>query len=142
MCEIEFNGEIYNDDRIFVLYVCKCVVNEDVHSITTTIYHESAPAYYKWCVVTFWNIPRYRPWRVDHFDSEAEAKKYANGVEPSTPLISLDGRPPNRFMTPEEFAAWKKLNCRKEYDYKKIFGIDAGLGSDGTPVEVIRMTKT
>lgn len=59
MNEIGFNGEIYNDDRMFVLYVCKCTVDIDDDVISTTIYHEDAPENHKWCVVTYRNVTRY-----------------------------------------------------------------------------------
>jgi hypothetical protein len=52
MNEKEFNGETYHDDRMFVLYVCKCIENINNDVIATTIYHEEATDNHKWCVVT------------------------------------------------------------------------------------------
>jgi len=89
--EFSFNGEVYNDDRMFVLYVCKCTVSEKHDCLSTTIYHDEEPENYKWCLVTYRNVARYRAYRVDHFNTENEAKGYMLQVEPETPLISLGG---------------------------------------------------
>jgi len=122
MSELEFEGEVYNDDRMFVLYVCKCTVTMNDDNIqATTIYHQAAPDNCKWCVVTFRNNLRYRAFRVDHFDTEKEAVAYSTYVEAETPLISLDGRAPNPLLTYEEFVDWKNNKAFKEYDYKKMF---------------------
>ncbi len=95
MSEKAFNGEIYCDDRMFVLYLCKGTVDIDDDLITTTIYHEEAPKDYKWCLVTYRNVDRYSIVRVDHFNSKDEAKAYMKKVEPTVPLISLGGGAPS-----------------------------------------------
>lgn len=122
MNENEFNGEIYHDDRMYVLYVSKCTVsiNDDVEA--TTIYHEEAPENYKWCVVTYRNVARYPPTRVDCFDSEEEAIAYMQKVEPQVPLISLGCKPPRILLPYDQFVSWKEKNQFKEYDYKKMYG--------------------
>lgn len=121
MNEIEFNGEIYHDDRMFVLYLCKCTVdiNEDI--MITTIYHEEAPENHKWCIVTYKNIARYLATRVDHFNSENEAIAYIKQVEPQVPLISLGGRSPETPLPYDHFVIWKERNKFKEYDYGKLY---------------------
>jgi hypothetical protein len=74
---IQFNGEPYNDDRMFVLYICKCTVNTiEGDTVETTIYHENAPEAHKWCLVTYKNIAKYPAVRVDHFESLKAAEDY------------------------------------------------------------------
>ncbi len=121
MNENEFNGEIYHDDRLYVLHVSKCTVdiNNDVRA--TTIHHEVAPENHKWCVVTYSNVSRYPPNRVDCFDSEDEAIAYMRKVEPQVPLISLGGRSPRIPFPYDQFVSWKKENKFTEYDYKKLY---------------------
>ena len=134
MSKLEFNGNTYNDDRLFILHVCKCTIVKSNDITSTTIYHEEAPKDHSWCVVTFWNDLRYKANRVDHFDTENEANEYATQVEPQTPLISLDGKSPNPYPTSEQYLDWKATNNMQEYDYKKMFR----LGSEN-PRETIRM---
>jgi len=121
MSKFKFDGEFYNDDRMFVLYVCKCLISEDDNIVKTTIYHEEDPKNCRWCVVTFRNVVRYRAFRVDTFDTEEEARKYAAHVEPQTPLVSLGGRSPKPFPSYDEFVGWKKKHNLQEYDYTKMF---------------------
>ncbi|MCK5611945.1 hypothetical protein KAR91_59295 [Candidatus Pacearchaeota archaeon] len=121
MGKIEFNGELYNDDRMFVLYLCKCTVCINDEVIETTIYHENAPDDHKWCLVTYRNIPRYIATRVDHFDSENDAMAYMKKVAPVAPLVSLGGKPPQTPLAYDEFVRWKKDNNFKEYDYKTVY---------------------
>ena len=121
MNEDEFKGEIYHDDRMYILYVTKCTVNiiDDVKA--TTIYHYVAPENHKWCVVTYRNVTRYPPTRADCFDTENEAIAYMQKVEPQVPLISLGGKPPRVPISYSQFASWKEENQFKEYDYKKLY---------------------
>jgi hypothetical protein len=121
MAMIEFNGEYYHDDRMFVLYLCKG--KREVHHdhIYTTIYHENPPLDALWYLVTYRNVKRYMAVRVDSFKSKEEAVKYMRKVEPIVPRISLYGRPPIRPLEYNEFAKWKHDNDLKEYDYKSIY---------------------
>jgi hypothetical protein len=121
MNQFEYNGEIYNDDRLYVLYVCKCTVEVSDGIITTTIYHESAPDDHKWCLVTYRNVKRYIACRVDHFDSENEALAYSREVEPTVPLISLGGSSPRIPLPYDQFVHWKERNNFKDYDYKTMY---------------------
>lgn len=122
MSGVEYNGETYHDDRMFVLHVCKCtVVLKDGDMLETTIYHEDAPDSHKWCVVTYRNVKRYPAIRVDHFDSFDSACNYIKNVEPSVPLISLFGRSPGKPLPYDKFVKWKAKNHLEEYDYKKMY---------------------
>jgi len=116
-----FNGEQYNDDRMFVLFVAKCTTSENDELISTTIHYESAPSNHKWCVATFKNVKRYMAYRVDVFDTEKEAVEYLEKVEPQTPLISLGGDSPINSMSFEEYIIWKKDKKYKDYNYKEMF---------------------
>ena len=116
-----FDGERYNDDRLFVLYIARCTVKEDEQTIETTIYHEDIPDNSIWCVVTCRNVERYRIFRVDHFDTKIDAESYMKSVEPQTPLFSLNANSPRNPLPYEEFVVWKKKNNLEEYDYKKMF---------------------
>lgn len=136
MNKLIFNDEVFNDDRMYVLYVSKCTVEEDDKTITTTIHHVTAPTDHIWCVVTYKNIPRYKAVRVDHFLRESEAMLYVKSVEPQTPLISLYGKSPVRPLTYIEFSDWKKLNQFCEYDYKKMY-----LPGGTNPMEIIVQPK-
>ena len=121
MNEIEFEGEYYRDDRMYVLYVCRCTIDEQENLLVTNIYHEDAPADSKWCLVTYRNVNRYTPIRADHFETEIEATTYMRQVEPTVPLISQGGSPMCPPLTYEEFVRWKKENKFKEYDYKEMY---------------------
>jgi hypothetical protein len=121
MNEYDFNGEKYNDDRMFVMIVAQCNRSEDDEFIITKIYHESNLSNMEWCVVTFRNVERYRAYRVDLFSSKEEANNYLEKIEPETPLISLGGISPKNPLTFDEYREWKKNNQFKDYDYKKMF---------------------
>ncbi len=122
MAKIIFNDEIYNDDRMFVLAVCKCTISEvEKDIIETVIYHEKTPIDYMWAVVTYRNTPRYPITRVDHFGSLEAASEYMQSVESSVPLISLGGVSLAVPMSYKEFLAWKAANDLQEYDYRKVF---------------------
>ena len=99
MLGLEYEGQIYNDDRIFVLHIAKCTVAPiDDETIETTIYHDQPPAEHIWCLVTYRNVARYPAVRVDHFESNEAARVYMERVEPTVPRISLGGQSPVRPM--------------------------------------------
>ena len=119
---IPFGKEIYNDDRMFVLYVCKCTFkNGHGDTVATTIYHASAPAEHTWCIVTYRNTARYPAVRVDHFESLDHARAYVERVEPMVPLISLGGIPPSIPLSFEKYVEWKTINQLKEYEYASMY---------------------
>lgn len=121
MNEYYFNGKKYNDDRMFVLFVAKCTRSEDDEFIITEIHHAANSSNGKWCVVTFRNVERYSAYRVDHFNSEQEAKNYLEKIEPETPLISLDGQSPKNPLAFNVYTEWKKNNQFKDYNYREMF---------------------
>jgi hypothetical protein len=121
MSEVEFNGEYYRDDRMYVLYVCKCTEDVQRDHVATTIYHEEPPPNSKWCLVTYKNVERYMAVRVDTFDSKQDVETYMSSLEPTVPLVSLGGRSRNPPLSYEEFARWKSEQGFEEYDYKKMY---------------------
>jgi hypothetical protein len=122
MTGIPFQGAVYNDDRMFVLYVCKCTIRDgDNDTVATTIHHDLAPSDHKWCVVTYKNIATYPAVRVDHFESLKEAHAYIEQFEPMVPLISLGGRSPSMPLSYAKFVEWKVANHMREYDYTAMY---------------------
>ena len=116
------DGGAYYDDRLFVLCVCMCTVTEvDADTLETVIYHDNAPPSHIWCVATFRNTARYPLFRVDHFQTETEARRYMQSVEPGVPRVSLGGAPPINPPSYEEFLEWKTANQFEEYDYRRVF---------------------
>ncbi len=122
MPSISFQGEFYNDDRMFVLYVCKCTLADgDADTVATTIYHDSAPAGHNWCIVTYRNTARYPAVRVDHFDSLDQARAFFEQVEPTGPLISLGGISPSIPLSYDKYVEWKVENQLKEFEYTSMY---------------------
>ena len=121
----EFEGVIYNDDRMFVLYLCRCTIRETEDSIVTTIHHTQIPEDYVWSVITFRNNERYTAVKVNHFRTQDEAIQFISEIEPHVPLISLNGHPPVKPLPYHRFLEWKQANGFQEYDYKKMFPADA-----------------
>ena len=122
-----FDGELYFDDRMFVFYLCKGDVKIDKTNgvVVTNIYHENPPDDFVWCLVTYRNCEKYPSNRVDCFHNERDAIKYLQNIEPSTPLINLNGNSPRIPKPYEEYIEWKKENNLKEYDYKAMY-LDGG----------------
>ena len=118
---IEFDGEHYRDDRMYILHIAKCTKKESDLYITTTIYHDEPPDNYHWCLVTYRNNERYSPTRVDDFASKADAETYLRKVEPSVPLISLGGQSRNPPLPYKEFVNWKSKHGFQEFDVDEVF---------------------
>ena len=118
---IKFNCEYYRDDRMYVLYLCKCTEEIENANVATIIYHENPPPDSKWCLVTYKNVERYMAVRIDTFESKQEADEYLERIEPTVPLISLGGRSRNPPLSYEEFTKWKSEQGFEEYDYKKMY---------------------
>lgn len=118
---IEFNGEYYHDDRMFILYLCQGTEKVYSDHVATTIYHENPPPNALWCLVTYRNVVRYVAFRVDTFESKQSAEDYMQKVEPTVPLIRLGGYSPNPPLNYDDFVKWKEDNDLKEYDYKLMF---------------------
>ena len=121
---IEFEGQEYFDDRMFVLYLCKGSVEIEPDSdgvVWTKIYHEKAPANHIWCVATYRNCNRYPLYRVDSFYKKEDAEEYIKQIEPETPLISLSGKPPEHPLSYEEYSKWKVENGLKDYNWESLY---------------------
>jgi hypothetical protein len=119
---VEFDGETYFDDRMFVLHVCKCTVAAlDAQTLETRIFHEEAPPDHQWCLVTYKNTTGYPAVRADHFGSLEDARAYMEGVEPTVPRVSLQGRSPRTPLPFGKYADWKTKNGLKDYDYKQAY---------------------
>lgn len=124
---IHFNGHEYFDDRMYVLHLCRATVETTPDSdgvVWTTIYHESHPKEFIWCLVTYKNYKGYPISRVDHFREKEAAQRYLEAVEPQVPLISLQGNSPLVPLTFRAFTDWKIANRMKDYDYKMVFSPD------------------
>ena len=131
--KIQFEGQEYFDDRLFVLYLCagKVEIEEgEEGAVWTTIYHENPPAEYLWCVVTYRNCKRYPLYRVDSFHNKEDAIAYIKQIEPETPLISLSGKPPQNPLPYEKYLEWKKNNNLKDYDWKSLYSADGTTASE------------
>jgi len=128
---IEYQGQDYFDDRLFVLYLCAGTVEiEDGEKgiVWTKICHENPPGDHIWCVATYKNCQRYPLYRVDSFHNKEDAIAYIKQVEPETPLISLAGRSPQNPLPYAQYLEWKKSNKLQDYDWKSLYsagGINA-----------------
>ena len=121
---INFNGDEYFDDRMYVLLLCRGTVEPTPDSdgvVWTTIYHEIPPKEFIWCLITYKNYKGYPISRVDHFREKEAAQRYLEAIEPQVPLISLQGKSPLAPLTFRAFADWKTDNKMKDYDYKTVF---------------------
>lgn len=119
--EVEFNGDVYKDDRMFILYTARCVVEKEEDGRQFTIYHDLAPDDATWCVVTYTNTKKYEAVRIDEFNTKEEVEAYSRRVEPTCPLISLGGRP--YFPTPT-WEVWSNLKAKhslKEHDWREMY---------------------
>lgn len=133
---IEFEGQSYFDDRLYVLYLCKALARIDPDGfISTTIYHEEPPVNCTWCLVTYRNCNRYPVFNTRLFDSKDEAIAYMRKIEPETPIISRNGKSPGNLVSYEDYLCWKKSNNFKEYDYRVMY-----TPGGSNPEEVITQT--
>ncbi len=124
---IEFQGQNYFDDRLFVLYLCPGKVeieDGDDGAVWTSLFHENPPKEHIWCVVTYKNYGRYPLYRVDSFYKKEDAISYIKQIEPETPLISLEGRPQQNPLTYDKYLEWKKDNQLKDYNWKSLYSVD------------------
>ena len=140
---VEYNGQMYYDDRLFILNLAPCTVTYELNLITYIIHHLDAPDKYLWSVTTYKNTERYTAVRVDVFENIFEAERYAMEVEPDCPLASLNGgswRQLQRFNQEgseenyddyqgrdnashdfKEYAKWRKPQDFELYDFRKTF---------------------
>lgn len=131
--QIEFNGDSYFDDRLFVLYLCSGDVKieeGDDGVVWTTIYHENPPENHLWCVVTYKNCKRYPLYRVDCFYNKENAIAYIRKIEPETPLISLNGGSPEISLSYDRYIEWKRENNLGDYNWKSLYSVDGKNASE------------
>jgi hypothetical protein len=128
---IEFEGERYRDDRMFVLYIAPCRLDPPKGGMATTnVIHEGEQegerdAYpdsdFLWAVVTYRNTERYPAVRVDHFSQRVLAEHFVRVTEPQTPLISRNGKCAEPPLSPQEWNSLKQKLGWREYDYREMF---------------------
>jgi len=82
-----WEGRVYKDDRLFVLDLTQ--VKKDKNIV--------------WAIVTRKNHDGFPPFRSDEFESQEKAIVYIKNIEPSTPLISLSGKPPETPLSYEKY---------------------------------------
>jgi len=87
-----WQGQIYLDDRLFILDLQQATKNGQR----------------VWAITTRYNVQGFPPRRVDDFDTKEDAILYLKKVEPSTPLISLSGKSPFPEPSYEEYLNWCK----------------------------------
>jgi hypothetical protein len=137
---MNFQGQEYYDDRMFVLYLVPGLVEEDSQFVRTIIYHNNPPENHVWCVVTYRNYGRYPLFRIDSFHKKVDALDYQRLIEPQTPLISLGGRIPNPILSFEEYQNWKKENNMKDYQWEKLY--TGGVSSNSSKSESVMQQKS
>ena len=82
-----YEGKVYNDDRVFILDLA--LSEKDCRTF--------------WVVVTRRNHEGFPPFKVDKFNSKEEALTFIRKIEPTTPLISLEGKPPEKPLSYEDY---------------------------------------
>ena len=95
---IEWKGEPYRDDRIFVMNIATA---KDEHGKDC------------WNLTTYRNTFRLPIYRNDFFKTEADLMNYIQRVEPMTPLISRNEEPlklPSDINYDDHYASWKYYN--------------------------------
>ncbi len=73
-----YEGQIYKDDRIFILDLTQA--KKGNNSV--------------WAIITRRNIDGFPPTRTDEFETKEKAIEYIKQIEPTTPRISLNGKSP------------------------------------------------
>ena len=97
----EFEGNLYRDDRMFVLNLSRGIVSKEGKEET------------QYLLLTYRNIPSLPAVRTDNFASEQEAMDYLKEVESAVPLVSNYGKPleiPEGVDRWEYWIAWLKEN--------------------------------
>ena len=82
-----WQGTVYRDDRVFIL----------------DLQLASKGDRQVWAVTTRRNIDGFPPFRVDDFETREKAVEFIQRIEPTTPLISFGGRPPNNPVSYDEY---------------------------------------
>ena len=84
---IFWQGTMYRDDRVFILDLQ--LASKGVRQV--------------WAVTTRRNIDGFPPFRVDDFESRERAVEFIQRIEPTTPRISLGGKPPENPVSYDEY---------------------------------------
>ena len=90
--QIEFQKDVYRDDRIYVMNLSNGILEIDSKKIP------------KFVLVTYRNNINLVAIRADHFETKEEAEKYIKTVEFKVPLISNNGNP---LLIPANEDKWK-----------------------------------
>ena len=102
-----FDGEIYRDDRLFVMRVASNFTKEADGAITVAPSAEPEIDEHKPVVlVTYRNLLSLPAVRVDDFPSLSPAIAYIKQVEPTCPRVSLGGQSPEPTPPWQEHLEW------------------------------------
>lgn len=112
---IEFEGHMYNDDRMFVLSAQQCSLTEDDETWSAIVHYDEPELATHWCVITLRNTPTYPRVKVNVFDTKDDAQAFYDDIERQTPMVSYNGDT-SPYMTIPEYKKWKSDNNLKEYD--------------------------
>ena len=98
---INYQGDTYRDDRIFVMNLSrgKVEINGEISQ--------------KFVLVTYRNSLKFVATRADHFDTKEDAENYIKKNEHEVPLISQNGKSlpiPDNVDTREFWLNWLKIN--------------------------------
>jgi hypothetical protein len=119
---IEYNQNSYFDDRLFVVHLCRGKIESgNDGTVETTIFHDEDADNLVWCLATYRNCENYPLVSLNHFETKDDALKYASLIEPTVPLISLNGQSPNPPLSYPDYLRWKSENDFRDYDYKKTY---------------------
>tara|TARA_Y100000389_G_C17265068_1_gene415010 strand:- start:225 stop:677 length:453 start_codon:yes stop_codon:yes gene_type:complete len=90
--QIEFQGDFYRDDRMYVMNLSNGILEIDSKKIP------------KFVLVTYRNNINLVATRANYFETKEEAEKYIKNVEFEVPLISNNG---NSLLIPDDEDKWK-----------------------------------
>jgi len=89
---IEFEGQVYRDDRIYVINLNRGIVSRNNDRKT------------RYLVNTYRNTPNLPTTRTDDFSTKKEVVDYLKKVKPETPLVSKNGK---SLQIPEGVDPWE-----------------------------------
>jgi hypothetical protein len=109
---INYQGDTYRDDRIFVMNLSrgKVEINGEISQ--------------KFVLVTYRNSLKFVATRADHFDTKEDAESYIKKNEHEVPLISQNGKSlpiPDNVDTREFWLNWLKINMIKSIRKMNLF---------------------
>ena len=125
---LEFEGEDYFDDRMFLCWVGRCFLGPPEEGISfSTIFHEEPSRAVLqnerdlWVVVFCRNTHRWPIVSLQHCKTRDMADQYCRMLERETPLVSLFGGVMDPLLSPEEWQLMKSSKKWADYDYTKVF---------------------